>query len=83
MILSQSENQSILIHDIKKHLQSIKLLNEKQCASRCIVADSGRELHSAFHYRRFLRFLLSQKIPKAVVYKHLFYQNRILPNTKK
>ena len=29
MILSQSENQSILIHDIKKHLQSIKLLNEK------------------------------------------------------
>lgn len=29
MILSQNENQSILIHDIKKHLQSIKLLNEK------------------------------------------------------
>lgn len=29
MILSQNENQSILIHDIKKHLQSIRLLNEK------------------------------------------------------
>ena len=29
MMLSQNENQSILIHDIKKHLQSIKLLNEK------------------------------------------------------
>ena len=29
MLLSQSENQSILIHDINKHLQSIKLLNEK------------------------------------------------------
>lgn len=29
MILAQSENQSILIHDIKKHLQSIDLLNEK------------------------------------------------------
>lgn len=29
MLLSQNENQSILIHDIKKHLQSIKLLNEK------------------------------------------------------
>ena len=29
MLLSQSENQSILIHDIKKHLQSIDLLNQK------------------------------------------------------
>jgi sensor histidine kinase regulating citrate/malate metabolism len=29
MVLSQNENHSILIHDIKKHLQSIKLLNEK------------------------------------------------------
>ncbi len=30
MLLAQNENQSILIHDIKKHLQSIKLLNEKK-----------------------------------------------------
>lgn len=29
MLLAQSENQSILIHDIKKHLHSIQLLNEK------------------------------------------------------
>ena len=29
MMLAQNEHQSILIHDIKKHLQSIKLLNEK------------------------------------------------------
>ena len=29
MLLSQNENRNILIHDIKKHLQSIKLLNEK------------------------------------------------------
>ena len=29
MMLSQNEHQSILIHDIKKHLQSIKLLNGK------------------------------------------------------
>lgn len=29
MILSQSENQSILIHDIKNHLQSIESLNEQ------------------------------------------------------
>ena len=29
MMLAQNENQSILIHDIKKHLQSIRLLNEK------------------------------------------------------
>ncbi len=30
MLLSQHENQSILIHDIKKHLQSINMLNEKR-----------------------------------------------------
>ena len=30
MLHSQSENQSILIHDIKKHLQSIELLNEEK-----------------------------------------------------
>ncbi|MEY8265502.1 GHKL domain-containing protein [Lachnospiraceae bacterium 64-25] len=30
MLLSQNENQSILIHDIKKHLQSINLLNDKR-----------------------------------------------------
>lgn len=30
MLLSQNENQSILIHDIKKHLQSIDLLNQKR-----------------------------------------------------
>lgn len=30
MLLSQNENQSILIHDIKKHLQSIVLLNDKK-----------------------------------------------------
>lgn len=29
MLLSQHENQSILIHDIKKHLQSISTLNDK------------------------------------------------------
>ncbi len=29
MLLSQTENQNILIHDLKKHLQSIELLNEK------------------------------------------------------
>lgn len=29
-LLSQNENQSILIHDIKKHLQSIKMLNDKR-----------------------------------------------------
>jgi len=30
MLLSQHENQSILIHDIKKHLQSINMLNDKK-----------------------------------------------------
>lgn len=30
MLLSQNENQSILIHDIKKHLQSISMLNDKK-----------------------------------------------------
>ncbi len=30
MLLSQNENQRILIHDMKKHLQSISFLNQKQ-----------------------------------------------------
>ena len=30
MLSSQNENQSILIHDMKRHLQSISLLNDKQ-----------------------------------------------------
>lgn len=30
MLLSQHENQSILIHDIKKHLQSVLLLNKQK-----------------------------------------------------
>ena len=34
MLLSQNENQSILIHDIKKHLQSIKLLNAKNASDK-------------------------------------------------
>ena len=29
MLLSQNENRNILVHDLKKHLESIKLLNEK------------------------------------------------------
>lgn len=34
MLVSQNENQSILIHDIKKHLQSIQLLNEKNAPDK-------------------------------------------------
>lgn len=30
MLLSQNENQSILIHDMKKHLQSIAILNDQK-----------------------------------------------------
>lgn len=30
MLLSQNENQSILIHDMKKHLQSITILNDRK-----------------------------------------------------
>jgi len=30
MLLTQNENQSILIHDMKKHLQSIAILNDKK-----------------------------------------------------
>lgn len=30
MLLAQNENQSILIHDMKKHLQSIAILNDKK-----------------------------------------------------
>lgn len=34
MLVSQNENQSIFIHDIKKHLQSIQLLNEKNAPDK-------------------------------------------------
>lgn len=34
MMIAQNENQNILIHDIKKHLQSIKLLNEKNASDK-------------------------------------------------
>jgi sensor histidine kinase regulating citrate/malate metabolism len=33
MLIEQHENQNILIHDIKKHLQTILLLNEEEDAS--------------------------------------------------
>ena len=60
MILSQSENQSILIHDIKKHLQSIKLLNEKndsdkinayiqQLLESSDLKEQCNEKHIVFH----------------------------------
>ena len=46
MLLSQTENRNILIHDIKKHLQTIKLLNEKKDTSKinayiCQLLDSS------------------------------------------
>lgn len=34
MLLTQNENQSILIHDIKKHLQSIESLNEQNARDK-------------------------------------------------
>lgn len=34
MLLSQSENQAILIHDMKKHLQSIAALNEQNAPDK-------------------------------------------------
>lgn len=34
MLLQQNENQNILIHDIKKHLQSISLLNNENSADK-------------------------------------------------
>ena len=46
MLLSQNENQSILIHDIKKHLQSIDLLNDKRDHER-ITAYIHQLMHSS------------------------------------
>lgn len=46
MLLSQSENQSILIHDMKKHLQSIAILNEKK-ENDIITAYIGQLLLSS------------------------------------
>lgn len=37
LLISQNESQSILIHDIKKHLQSIALLNEQKDNERIAV----------------------------------------------
>lgn len=45
LLLSQNENQSILIHDIKKHLQSISLLNEKNETDK-INAYINQLMHS-------------------------------------
>ncbi len=42
MLLSQSENQAILIHDIKKHFQSIASLNEQNAPDK--VSAYIREL---------------------------------------
>lgn len=43
MLLAQSENQSILIHNIKKHLHSIQLLNEKgeKEKNRCLYPSTS------------------------------------------
>ena len=46
MLLTQHENQNILIHDIKKHLQSIALLNNQQEHER-ITAYINQIIHSS------------------------------------
>lgn len=46
LLLEQNENQNILIHDIKKHLQSIEALNEKQ-ESEKISSYIHKLLHSS------------------------------------
>lgn len=46
MLVTQNENQSILIHDIKKHLQSIDLLNEQKEREK-IHAYVHQLLHSS------------------------------------
>lgn len=51
MLLSQEENKNILIHDIKKHLQAIALLNEKgdreKISSYIRQLDSSAALNSS------------------------------------
>ncbi len=46
MMLTQSENQNILIHDIKNHLQSINLLNSEN-ENEKITTYINRLLHSS------------------------------------
>lgn len=46
MLLAQNENQSILIHDMKQHLQSIATLNDKKEHDK-IAAYIERLLHSS------------------------------------
>lgn len=53
MLLQQTENQSILIHDIKKHLQTINLLNEKRNFDR--IRDYIQQLLRSADLKEFSR----------------------------
>lgn len=53
MLLQQNENQSILIHDIKKHLQTINLLNEKRDFDR--IRDYIQQLLKSADLKEFSR----------------------------
>ena len=46
MLIAQNENQRILIHDMKKHLQSIALLNEENQNEK-ISAYIDQLMHSS------------------------------------
>lgn len=53
MLLSQNENQSILIHDIKKHLQSIDMLNDEKDHEK--ISNYIRQLMHSSDLKEFSR----------------------------
>lgn len=66
MLLKQTENQKILIHDMKKHLQSIAILNENKETEKIasyihhLIHSSSLQNHSHFCEHKLLNSILGQ-----------------------
>lgn len=67
MLLQQNENQSILIHDLKKHLQSLALLNE-QGESERIASYIGSILNSSDFQKTLQR--CDRELLNAILYRY-------------
>lgn len=66
MLIQQTENQKILIHDMKKHLQSISILNETKETEKIasyihhLIHSSSLQNHSHFCEHKLLNSILGQ-----------------------
>ena len=68
MLLAQTENQSILIHDIKKHLQSIELLNEQNDHNK--IRDYIRQLLLSSDLKETVR-ICDQELVNAILSRYM------------